>query len=75
MMMSTMTLFAQAACEAGKVGAKCPVHAVAALVGALVVGILIGFFLGRRGKACACSAQSKSQQKRREPAPRREARP
>ena len=51
MMMSTMTLFAQAACEAGKVGAKCPVHAVGALVGALVVGILIGFFLGRRGKA------------------------
>ena len=75
MMMSTMTLFAQAACEAGKVGAKCPVHAVGALVGALVVGILIGFFLGRRGKACACSAQSKSQQKRREPAPRREVRP
>lgn len=75
MMMSTMTLFAQAACEAGKVGAKCPVHAVAALVGALVVGILIGFLLGRRGKACACSAQPQPQQKRREQSPRRDAHP
>lgn len=75
MMMSTMTLFAQAACEAGKVGAKCPAHAVAALVGALVVGILIGFLLGRRGKACACSPQPQPQPKRREPAPRRDARP
>ena len=37
--------------------------------------VLLPKLLGRRGKACACSAQSKSQQKRREPAPRREVRP
>ncbi len=75
MMMSTMTLFAQAACEAGKAGAKCPAHALAALAGALLAGILIGFLLGRRGKARACGPKPQPQPKRREPAPRRDARP
>lgn len=77
MMMSSMTLFAQAACEAGKACAKCPPHAVAALAGAVAVGALIGFFVGRRGKAgpcgCAKGAAAAPAQKRREP--RREARP
>ena len=76
MMMSTMTLFAQAACEAGRAGAKCPLHACAALALALLAGLLIGFFLGRRGRACACGAKAApAAQKRREQAPRREARP
>ena len=74
MMMSTMMLFAQSACEAGKVCAKCPPHALAALAGALFAGFVIGFFVGRRGKACAGDAKGPAMQKRRDPS-RREVRP
>ncbi len=54
----------------GACAAKCPPHAVGALVGAVLVSFLAGFFLGRRGKGGAKKPQP---QKRREP--RRDARP
>ncbi len=60
--------------------AKCPKHAVIALVGTFVIGLLIGFFLGRRGSGnggckCAGKQQRKASQHPRPPrddAPMRE---
>lgn len=49
----------------------CPPHAIAAILVAIGVGFLIGFFVGRRGKACTKGQTAKKQQ----PQPRRAARP
>ena len=71
MMMSTMMLFAAetAANGAGTCGTGCPKHAIAAVAGALVVGYLIGFLMGRRGGGkckCAKKPQQPQQQRKRE---------
>ena len=74
MMMSSMMLFAQAAQSSGSCG-KCPTHAIVAVVGALVVGYLVGFLMGRRGGSkckCAKKAQQPQQLRKRE---RAESRP
>lgn len=65
MMMSSMMLFAQAAQSTGSCG-KCPAHAIAAVAGALLVGWLIGFLMGRRGgaKKCKCAKKQQPQQQR-----------
>ncbi len=67
--MMNLVLFGAAT---GACAAKCPPHAIGALVGAAVVSFLIGFFLGRRGKGTPAK-KPQQQQKRRET--RREARP
>ena len=69
-MMSSMVLFAAGECAAKSC---CPKHAIAALAGALVVGWLVGFVMGRRGRACACGKKQQPQQQKR--TERREARP
>jgi len=46
MMLSSVILFGQCAAQNCT---KCPNHAIFALAGALVVGLVIGFLLGRRG--------------------------
>lgn len=48
--MMNLTMLAAAATTCTK--CSCPPHAIAAVAGALVVGGLIGYFVGRRGKTC-----------------------
>ena len=67
--MMNLTLLADAAvppCGAG----SCPPHAIVALLVAVGVGFLVGFFVGRRGTACKKSSAAKKQ-----PQPRRASRP
>ena len=72
--MSSLILFAADAAKTCPLsGCKCPPHAIAALAGALVVGFLIGFFVGRRGAAKGGAKKPQQQQKkqpvRRDPRP------
>lgn len=72
--MQSLILFGAAECSK----CACPPHAIAALVGAVVVGFVVGFLCGRRGKkACACKGQQKKSQQpiRRDMRPPSEARP
>ena len=67
-------LFAAAA-QGAETCSKCPPHAIACLAGALVVGCVIGFFVGRRsggGHACKCG---KKQQQAQQPRKRERAEP
>ena len=62
--MINLALLADAAvpqCAAG----SCPPHAIVALVGAVAIGFVAGFLLGRRGKADKKDESSKKQQPRR----------
>ena len=54
--MMNLTMLAAAAAGTCTKGC-CPPHAIAALGGALVVGVVIGYFLGRRAKTCACAGK------------------
>ena len=58
--MQSLILFGQAAAECSK--CSCPPHAIAALVGAVVVGFVIGFRCGRKGRksVCGCRGQQKA---------------
>ena len=73
-------LFAAAA-QGADACSKCPPHAIAALAGALVVGCVIGFVVGRRsggGHACKCGKkpqQSQPPRKRERAEPRPPAEP
>ena len=72
MMMSTMTMLLADA------GACCPMKCpkmMAAFAGAVVVGFLIGFVVGRRGKTCGCARKTQLQQPKKREQPRRESRP
>ena len=62
--MMNLAILADAAlpqCGAG----SCPPHAIVALVGAVAVGFVTGFLVGRRGKSGKKGAAAKKQQPRR----------
>ena len=70
--MMNMIMLAQAAAAAPAAEActkcNCPPHAIAALAGALVVGGLVGFFLGRScAKKCNCKGGKPGNRPVREP--------
>ena len=51
--MMNLTMLAAAATGAGTCAkCNCPPHAIAALAGAFLIGGLIGYFVGHRGKTC-----------------------
>ena len=55
--------------------AKCPNHAIIALVAALVVGYVIGFLVGRRSAAKGCAKKPQQAQKKQQAPVRRDPRP
>ena len=68
--MMNLALLADAAVPQCATG-SCPPHAIVALAGAVAVGFVAGFLLGRRGKCCKKGPSAKKQQAQ----PRRAARP
>ena len=54
MMMNTILMLADASAKC-----KCPPHAIAALAGTFAVGMLAGYFLGRRARADKAQQQPK----------------
>jgi len=75
MMMTNLMMLAAGAATSCNSCTKCPTHAIAALAGALVVGFLIGYFTGRRGKKSGCCRGGKGGAKPQQPRPPREPRP
>ena len=70
--MSSLMLFAAENCPSG----RCPLHAIAAVAGALIVGYVIGFLVGRRASAKGDAKKSPQPQQKKQQAPvRRDPRP
>ena len=70
--MSSLMLFAADTCTSGGCPfGKCPPHAIAAVAGALIVGYVIGFLMGRRASAKKppLAQQKKQTPVRRDPRP------
>ena len=75
--MSSLMLFAAETCTSGGCPlGKCPPHAIAAVAGALIVGYVIGFLVGRRASAKGDAKKSPQPQQKKQQAPvRRDPRP
>ncbi len=65
MMMNTILMLADASAKC-----KCPPHAIAALAGTFAVGMLAGYFLGRRARADKAQQQPKRARAAAAPSPR-----
>ena len=74
--MSSLILFAADAAKTCPLGgcAKCPPHAIVALVAALAIGFVIGFLVGRR-RAAKGGAKPQQPQKKQQAPVRRDPRP
>ena len=70
-------LFAAGTCTSGGCPfGKCPPHAIAAVAGALIVGYVIGFLMGRRAAAKGDAKKAPQPQQKKQQAPvRRDPRP
>ena len=75
--MSSLILFAADAAKTCPLGgcAKCPPHAIIALVAALVIGYVIGFLVGRRRAAKGAAKKPQQPQKKQQAPVRRDPRP
>ena len=74
--MSSLMLFAAGTCTSGGCPfGKCPPHAIAAVAGALIVGYVIGFLVGRRSAAKNGAKKAQQPQQKKQAPVRRDPRP
>ncbi len=74
--MSSLMLFAADTCTSGGCPlGKCPPHAIAAVAGALIVGYVIGFLVGRRSAAKGGAKKPSQPQQKKQAPVRRDPRP
>ena len=74
--MNSLMLFAAGTCTSGGCPfGKCPPHAIVAVAGALIVGYVIGFLVGRRSAAKGGAKKPSQPQQKKQAPVRRDPRP
>ena len=74
--MNSLMLFAAGTCTSGGCPfGKCPPHAIVAVAGALIVGYVIGFLVGRRSAAMGGAKKPSQPQQKKQAPVRRDPRP